>query len=116
MIESLVCGSSPPGYTPRLSFYCEFSFTLSYFLGDIVFESSTNCLVGREGSEGFLIFGVFFDPLVPCAYDFYLRASLGEHSVWLSLDGPLCILRIGGVIYSFPCSLHCSATCTLGTI
>ena len=60
----------PPGSTPMLSFSCEFSFTLSYFLGDRVFESSPTCLVGSAGSEDFLTFVFFFGTLVLCAYDF----------------------------------------------
>ena len=70
--------SPPPGNSPRLKFSYEFSFTLSSFWGDRVFDSSPTCLVGCAGSEGFTIFGVLFGPLVPCAYDFSLKASLGE--------------------------------------
>ena len=67
--------------------------------------------MGSAGSKGFLIFGGFFGPLVPCAYDFSLRASLGGRSLGLSLAGPLGMLIIGGVIFYFHCSLPCSATC-----
>ena len=66
-------------FYPKLSFFCKFSFTLSYFWGGGVFESSPTCLVGSAGSESSLILRVLFAPLVPCAYDFSLRASSGEH-------------------------------------
>ena len=46
-----------PVYTPRLRFYFGFSFTLSYFWRDGVFESSPTCIVGSSGSEGFPILG-----------------------------------------------------------
>ena len=72
--------------------------------------------MGSVGSEDFLILGGFFGPLVPCVYGFSLRSSSGERSLGLSLDVPLGMLRIGGVIFSFPCSPPCSDTCLLGTI
>ena len=43
------------GSTLRLRFSCEFSFTLSSFLGDRFFDSSPTFLVVSAGSEGFLI-------------------------------------------------------------
>ena len=91
---SLVYERSPPCSTPRLRFYCEFSFTLSYFLGYGVFESYPTCLVVSAGSEGFLIFGFFFGPLVPCECYFPLRDSLGERSLGFSLAGLLFMLVI----------------------
>ena len=83
---------------------------------DGVFESSPTCLVGSAGSEGFIIFGVFFGPLVPCAYDLSLRASSGESLLGFSLVGPLVMLGVVGVIFSFPCSLPCYVTIPLGMI
>ena len=59
--------------------------------------------MGSAGSEVFLIFGVFFVTLVPCAYGLSLKASLGGCSLGLSLDGFLGMLVIGGVIFSFLC-------------
>ena len=105
-----------PGSSPKLSFSCGFSFTLISFSRGAFFESSHTCLVGSTGSEGFLILGFFFGTFFPCAYDFSLRASSGERSLGLSLDGPLGMLVIGGVICSLTFSLSCSATCPLGTI
>ena len=71
---------------------------LEFFWGDAVFESSHTCLVVSVGYEGFIILGIFFGPLVPFSYYFYIRAYLGERSLLLYLAGPLGMLRIGGVI------------------
>ena len=105
-----------PGSNPRLMFSCEFSFTLSYLGWGRVFESSPNSLAVSVGSDGFLILGGLFGLLDPCAYDLSLRASSGERSLELSLVGPLSMIRIGGVICSFTCSLTFYAPCPLGTI
>ena len=58
--------------------------------------------MGSVGSGGILIFGVFSRPVVPFAYNFSIRASLGVNLYWLSLDGPLGMLVIGGIIFSTP--------------
>ena len=72
--------------------------------------------MGSAGSEGFLILGGFFGPLVPCLYYLSLRASLGGRVLGLSLTVPLGLLIIGGIICSFPCSIPWYATYPLGTI
>ena len=94
-----------PGTLPRLMFCCELSFSLSSFSGDWVFDITVSCLERSAGSEKVLIFGVFFRPLVPFAYYFSIRATLGKSLFGLSLDGPLGIMGIGGFLSSNTCSL-----------
>ena len=67
-----------PGTLPRLMFCCELSFSLGYFSGDWGFDLTVSCLVRSAGSEKVLVFGGFFRPLVPCAYDFSIRETLGK--------------------------------------
>ena len=95
---SLVIERFFPVTTTRLRFSCEFTFTLRSFWGGGVFDYSPTYLVVSAGCEGFIIFVVFFGPLVPYAYDLSLRAFLGERSLGFYLDGPFGMLGIGGVI------------------
>ena len=48
-----------PGYTPRIRFSCEVSFTLSFFPGDEVSESTPTCIVGSAGSGFFHHLGFY---------------------------------------------------------
>ena len=69
------------------------------------FDLTVSCPVRIPGSEKVPIFGVFFRPLVPCAYDFSIRATLGKSSFGLYLDGPFGIMVIECFLSSTTCSL-----------